>query len=66
MKVELLKPHTHRGNENQVGEVIDLPSRAAEFAIKAGSAKKAPRRKKETESDSETQGTGEMDPSIRA
>lgn len=39
MNIELLKPHTHRGQPCAVGECLDLPETRARWLITQGVAK---------------------------
>lgn len=41
MKVKIIKPHTHRGEDLEVGQTYDLPEKAARFAIAAKSAEES-------------------------
>lgn len=41
MNIELLKPHTHRGQPCAVGECLDLPETRARWLIGRGVAKLA-------------------------
>ena len=40
VKVKLLRPHKHAGEQHAVGAEIELPEKKAAFAIRAKSAEK--------------------------
>jgi len=65
MKVRIRKPHTHAGQLTAVDDELDLPDKAAAFAISAGSAvpvTSRPRGKKRVRNTQENQPADQADP----